>query len=91
MKDEDKTKEQLLDEIQQMRQRIIMLEVIEKEHRLTGKQLKQRIEIEEALALSSRLFVSVDEPDLNQILKIFGEVVNANRSYIFFCPFKILL
>jgi len=60
-----------------------MLEVIEKEHRLTGKQLKQRIEIEEALALASRLFVSVDEPDLNQILKIFGEVVNANRSYIF--------
>ena len=83
MKDEDKTKEQLLDEIQQMRQRIIMLEVIEKEHRLTGKQLKQRIEIEEALALASRLFISVDEPDLNQILKIFGEVVNANRSYIF--------
>ena len=83
MKDEDKTKEQLLDEIQQMRQRIIMLEVIEKEHRLTGKQLKQRIEIEEALAFASRLFVSVDEPDLNQILKIFGEVVNANRSYIF--------
>ncbi len=83
MKDEDKTKEQLLDEIQRMRQRIIMLEVIEKEHRLTGKQLKQRIEIEEALALASRLFVSVDEPDLNQILKIFGEVVNANRSYIF--------
>jgi len=83
VKDEDKTKEQLLDEIQQMRQRIIMLEVIEKEHRLTGKQLKQRIEIEEALALASRLFISVDEPDLNQILKIFGEVVNANRSYIF--------
>ena len=83
MKDEDKTKEQLLDEIQQLRQRIIMLEVIEKEHRLTGKQLKQRIEIEEALAFASRLFVSVDEPDLNQILKIFGEVVNANRSYIF--------
>ena len=83
MKDEDKTKERLLDEIQQLRQRIIMLEVIEKEHRLTGKQLKQRIEIEEALALASRLFVSVDEPDLNQILKIFGEVVNANRSYIF--------
>lgn len=83
MKDEDKTKEQLLDEIQQLRQRIIMLEVIEKEHRLTGKQLKQRIEIEGALAFASRLFVSVDEPDLNQILKIFGEVVNANRSYIF--------
>ena len=83
MKDEDKTKERLLDEIQQLRQRIIMLEVIEKEHRLTGKQLKQHIEIEEALALASRLFVSVDEPDLNQILKIFGEVVNANRSYIF--------
>jgi two-component sensor histidine kinase len=60
-----------------------MLEVIEKEHRLTEKQLKQRVEIEEALALASRLFVSVDEPDLNQILKIFGEVVNANRSYIF--------
>jgi two-component sensor histidine kinase len=83
MRDEDKTKEELLDEIQRMRQRIIMLEVIEKEHRLTEKQLKQRVEIEEALALASRLFVSVDEPDLNQILKIFGEVVNANRSYIF--------
>ncbi len=83
MRDEDKTKEELLDEILRVRQRITMLEVIEKEHRLTEKQLKQRIEIEEALALASRLFVSVDEPDLNQILKIFGEVVNANRSYIF--------
>jgi len=82
MSDEDKTKE-LLDEISRMRQRISMLEVIEKEHRLTEKQLKQRVEIEEALALASRLFISIDEPDLNQILKIFGEVVKANRSYIF--------
>jgi two-component sensor histidine kinase len=83
MRDEDKTKEQLLDEIQRMRQRIIMLEVIEKEHRLTAKQLKQRIEIEEALAWASSLIVSSDEPDLNEILKIFGEAVHANRSYIF--------
>jgi two-component sensor histidine kinase len=29
------------------------------------------------------LFISTDAPDLNQILKIFGEVVGANRSYIF--------
>lgn len=83
LRDEDRTKEQLLDEVLRMRQRITMLEVIEKEHRLTEKQLKQRIEIEEALALASRLFVSVDEPDLNQILKIFGEAVNVNRSYVF--------
>lgn len=83
MKDEDKTKEQLIDELLETLQRIAELEACENEHRLTEQQLKQRIAIEEALARASRLFVSMDEPDLNQILKIFGEAVNANRSYIF--------
>lgn len=79
----DKTKEQLRGELLKMRQRIAELQVFEAEHKLVEKQLKQRIAIEEALAQASRLFVSTIEPDLNQILKIFGEVVSANRSYIF--------
>jgi len=83
MKNEDKTKEQLIDELLEMLQRIAELEACENEHRLTEQQLKQRIAIEEALAHASRLFISTVDPDLNQILKIFGEVVSANRSYIF--------
>jgi two-component sensor histidine kinase len=83
MNDEEKTRKQLIDELLTMRQRIDELETCENEHKLTEQQLKQRIAIEEALAQASRLFVSMDKPDLNQILKIFGEVVNANRSYIF--------
>jgi two-component sensor histidine kinase len=83
MKDEDKTKEQLIDELSEMRQRIAKVEVFEAEHKLAAKRLKQRIAIEVALAQASRLLITTDAPDLNQILKIFGEVVGANRSYIF--------
>jgi two-component sensor histidine kinase len=83
MNDQDKTREQFIDELLTMRQRIAELEACENEHRLTEQLLKQRIAIEVALAQASRLFISTDAPDLNQILKIFGEVVGANRSYIF--------
>ncbi len=83
MKDEEKTKEQFLNELGELRQRITELEVFEAKHKLVEKQLKQRIAIEKALAHASRLFISTVDPDLNQILKIFGEVVSANRSYIF--------
>jgi PAS domain S-box-containing protein len=48
-----------------------------------NRRLQHRLILEEALAQVSSLFVSTADPDLNHILKLLGEVVGANRAYIF--------
>lgn len=52
------------------------------ERKSAEKELKRRLAIEEAVARASRLFISPDT-DLNEVLKILGEAVSANRAYIF--------
>ncbi len=47
------------------------------------KSIRQRITLEEAIAKASRLFISPEGSDLNQVLKILGEAVSVNRAYIF--------
>lgn len=45
--------------------------------------IRHRIALEEAIAQASRLFVSPMGTDLNEVLKIFGEIVSVSRAYIF--------
>ncbi|MFC1925974.1 PAS domain S-box protein, partial [Chloroflexota bacterium] len=46
-------------------------------------QIEHRLRIEEAVTNISRLFASNLAVDLNEVLKILGEVVSANRAYVF--------
>ncbi|MEW5803003.1 MAG: ATP-binding protein [bacterium] len=46
-------------------------------------QIQHRLAIEGAIAHASRLFISADEADLNQVLRILGEITAVNRAYIF--------
>ncbi|NCB51028.1 MAG: diguanylate cyclase [Clostridia bacterium] len=45
--------------------------------------LQERIKLEMAIADASRLFVFQDQLNINEVLKIIGETVSVNRSYVF--------
>ncbi len=59
MKDEDKTKEQPIDELAQMRQRIAQLEALEVERRRAEKVLKSNLDYLEKLSSSLRIWAKI--------------------------------
>jgi diguanylate cyclase (GGDEF)-like protein/PAS domain S-box-containing protein len=44
---------------------------------------RQRLNLEEAIATASQLFLAADNVDLTQVMSILGEAVTADRVYIF--------
>ncbi|WP_276620086.1 sensor domain-containing diguanylate cyclase/phosphohydrolase [Syntrophomonas wolfei] len=44
---------------------------------------RQRLNLEEAIATASQLFLAADNVDLTQVMSIVGEAVTADRVYIF--------
>ncbi|MEW6382229.1 MAG: PAS domain S-box protein [bacterium] len=78
MEGEGKTKEQLIQEIEVLRQEIAALKALQNEE-----QIHYRLTCEETIAKASRLLISSTEVDLCEILKIIGEAVSAQRAYIF--------
>ena len=53
------------------------------ERKALGERVRQRLNLEEAIATASRLFLAADNVDLIQIMGILGEAVKADRVYIF--------
>lgn len=53
------------------------------ERKLKEKELHKRIALEEAITRASKLFISPKGTDLNEVLKILGELIFVNRVYIF--------
>lgn len=45
--------------------------------------MEERLAVEEALARASELFITQEEPALNEVLGILAEAVGADRAYIF--------
>ncbi|NLW90107.1 MAG: PAS domain S-box protein, partial [Syntrophomonadaceae bacterium] len=50
---------------------------------MAREQVLHRLVVEEAIAEASRCFLQTDEPDINEIIKLIGTVVKANRAYVF--------
>ena len=53
------------------------------ERKRVEENINHRFKIEKAITSVSRLFASQLDVDLNEVLKIIGEVVSVNRTYIF--------
>ena len=54
-----------------------------KSNALMGREINERLVMEEAVAHVSRLFISSKSTDLREVLKVLGEAASANRAYIF--------
>ncbi|MBF0119616.1 MAG: response regulator [Desulfobacterales bacterium] len=65
-----------------VRERTYKLESEINRRKLIEERLLHRLKIEEAIAKSSKLFISRNV-DLNLLLQIIGEAINVNRTYIF--------
>jgi len=77
MEVEEKTKEQLIKEIEVLRQEIAALKTSQNQE-----QIQYHLTREEAIAKASRLLISSTEVDLYDILEIIGEAFSVNRAYI---------
>lgn len=89
MKYERISREELIGEFKKMHQELKKLRLEhECEHDIfelkrTQEQLQYRLAIEETVANVCRLLLVPGEPDINEVLKILGEMVAVNRVYIF--------
>jgi len=87
MKDEEKTKEHLINELVELRQRIAELKKSEDEHKEAVEALHYRIRFQELITtLSSNLInLASDEIDhgINHALQKIGEFADGDRSYVF--------
>jgi len=85
MRDDEKTKQQLIMEIKEFRERFSELMARENEHEMKEEGFKQRLEFERTLAIVSSRFVGFYDLDvaINSSLEDIGKHSNADRAYIF--------
>ncbi len=85
MKNTDKTKEQLIKELTEVRQRIAELENSKSEHSQTEKTIKNRLTFEKIISTISSRFVGAFDVDnaINASLDDMGRLSRASRAYIF--------
>ena len=83
--DEDETKEQLISELEGMRQRVAELEVSETERKRMEELARSRLELQRTISAISARFVRLADIDdaINKSLADIGKFSNASRSYLF--------
>jgi two-component system cell cycle sensor histidine kinase/response regulator CckA len=87
MKDEDRTREHLIGELQELRQRITELAASVRERERVEEALQYRIEFESLITTVSTNFINL-APDaidraMNNVLQVIGEFAGVDRSYVF--------
>ena len=87
MKDQDKTKKQLIEELMAIRQRVVELEAADTDRKRAEEALQYRVEIERLITTISTKFINLaaDEVDsaINNALRAIGEFAGVARSYVF--------
>jgi len=76
----EKTIEERTSELRDTNERL-SLEIVERSR--IEKQIQHRLRLERAQSNVSRMFASPDEADINKVLRVLGEAVEANRAYVF--------
>jgi signal transduction histidine kinase/CheY-like chemotaxis protein len=82
---EDKTKEQLTEELELLRQRISELEALESERERAEEALQHRLQLEGLVTSVSAHFITAGEVDvgISHSLQAIGEISGVDRSYAF--------
>jgi len=87
VRNQSRTKEQLLDELVELRQRIADLEAAEAERKQAEEALQYRVELEELVAAISSAFVGLSSTEvdggINDALRAIGQFAGVDRSYVF--------
>ena len=85
--DRDKSKEQLIDELAQLRRRIIELEALSAERNKANITLQYRVEFERFVTRILAYFINFNISDIdngiNRALKEIGKFFRVDRSYVF--------
>jgi len=87
MKDENKTKEQLISELEEMRKRNSELEKLEVERKQAESSLQYRVKLDNLVTTISTNFINLTtgeiDDGINNALQVIGEFVGVDRSYVF--------
>ena len=87
MKDEHKTREHLIGELRELRQRAIELEASVRERERVEEALQYRIEFENLITTVSTDFINLAPGEIdsamNNVLQVIGEFAGVDRSYVF--------
>lgn len=85
MKDEDKTKDQLIRELNEVRAQMENYQKLDSEKRMTEQCISRRLEFERIVSTISTRFVGTDciDSSISDSLKLIGMASNADRAYLF--------
>jgi len=85
IKEKEKTKDQLIKELIEMRRKIVDFEAIEIKHKRIKEAIKCRLKSEKTVSTVLSRFVGIYDIDyaINASLADIGKLCNANRAYLF--------